>query len=409
MQFRMSAGSARGVSRFLAGWARAGVPRALSLLTLAAAAIATRPAAAAGIERLDSQCLPEEAYKEVESCPTGPTKFEVGGRRAAAFKTAPPPREKKAQKDDLAQKQAPEEMSAGQRDLRTTRLQARGRALLITEISGLERLYARTPRKSPDRAQLVRRLAEGYVELESAATRDKIKADIDADDAKKAKQKTKYDQSVKEANAAQQIVVKSRENAIKYYTRMKKDYPDYSKIDEILYYLAYEYEQAKDLERARNVYLELIEKTPNSPYVPNAYLAFGELFFVEAMGDPSKWALAESAYKEVIKYKPPQNKVYGYALYKLGYVYWNSGDYAQAIQQYKNVIEYGDKFADLPSAKLIQKSARRDILPVYAVAGKPSKAFNFFRPLSGDTGGSQEQTLQMLRDLGINYYDTGHY
>jgi TolA-binding protein len=416
MQFRKIHERARGVSRSLSSFprgekhaTRGAVPRLLSLLALAAAAFAVRPAGAAALERLSAECLPEEAYKQVETCPEGPKKFEVGQRHAAAFKSAPPPREKKAQKDNLGQKQAPEEMSAGQRDLRTTRLQARGRALLITEISGLERLYKRTPRRSPDRAQLVRRLAEGYVELESAATRDKIKADIDADDAKKAKQKGKYDTAKRESNAAQQIVVKSRENAIKYYTRMKKDYPDYSKIDEILYYLAYEYEQAKDLDRARNVYLELIDKAPNSPYVPNAYLAFGELFFTEAMGDPSKWALAESAYKEVIKYKPPQNKVYGYALYKLGYVYWNSGEYAQAIQQFKNVIEYGDKYADMPNAKLIQKSARRDIIPVYAVAGNASKAFNFFRPLSGDTGGSQDLTLQMLRDLGISYFDTGHY
>jgi tetratricopeptide (TPR) repeat protein len=409
MQFRKIDSPARGITRGLARAARVGIPQVLSVLLVAGAAFDARPAGAAALERLNAECLPEEAYKQVEACPTGPNKFEVGGRRAAAFKSAPPPREKKSQKDSLAQKQAPEEMSAGQRDLRTTRLQARGRALLITEISGLERLYKRTPRRSPDRAQLVRRLAEGYVELESAATRDKIKADIDADDAKTAKQKTKYDASKRESTAAQQIVIKSRENAIKYYTRMKKDYPDYSKIDEILYYLAYEYEQSKDLERARNVYLELIEKAPNSPYVPNAYLAFGELFFVEAMGDPSKWALAESAYKEVTKYKPPQNKVYGYALYKLGYVYWNSGEYAQAIQEFKNVIEYGDKFADMPNAKLIQKSARRDIIPVYAVAGKASKAFNFFRPLSGDSGGSQELTLQMLRDLGISYFDTGHY
>ncbi|MEY2933693.1 MAG: hypothetical protein RL033_4442 [Pseudomonadota bacterium] len=364
---------------------------------------------AAGLERISSQCLPEEAYTAIESCPAGPTKFEVNSRHSTAFKSAPPPREKKAQKDTLSQKQAPDEMSAGQRDLRTTRLQARGRQLLITEISGLERLYKQTPRQSPDRAQLVRRLAEGYVELESAATRDKIKADIDAEEAKKGKNKGKYDASVKEASTAQQIVVKSRDNAIKYYSRMKKDYPGYSKIDEILYYLAYEYEQNKDLDHARAVYLELIEKAPNSPYIPNAYLAFGELFFVEAMGDPSKWELAAQAYKEVTKFKPPQNKVFGYAQYKLGYVYWNSGDYAQAIQQFKNVIEYGDKFAELPSAKLIQKSARRDILPVYAVAGKPSKAYNFFRPLSGDSGNSQDLTLQMLRDLGISYYDTGHY
>jgi TolA-binding protein len=366
-------------------------------------------AAAAGLERLDNQCLEEAAYTQVETCPGGPDKFEVGQRRAAAFKSAPPPREAKEKKDNLEQRQASEEMSAGQRDLRTTRLQARARALLITEIQGLERLYARTSRRSPDRAQLIRRLAEGYVELESAAVRDGIKADIDADEAKKAKQKSKYDKAKSESVAAKKIVDKARDNAIKYYTRMKKDYPQYSKIDEILYYLAYEYEQKKDLTNARQVYLELIEKAPDSPYIPNAYLAFGELFFVEAMGDPSKWALAEQAYREVTKYKPPKNKVYGYAQYKLGYVFWNSGDYARAIQEFKDVIEYANQFEELPSSKQIRQAARRDLIPVYAVAGKPSQAYNFFKPLSGDAAGSQDATLEMLRSLGLAYLDTGHY
>ena len=40
-----------------------------------------------------------------------------------------------------------------------------------------------------------------------------------------------------------------------------------------------------------------------------------------------------AAYKEVIKYPPPNNKVYGYARYKLGYVHWNKGDYANALNE----------------------------------------------------------------------------
>lgn len=387
------------------------IVRALSFLAIAVApgVLAQGSARAAGLERLDNQCLEEGAYSVVEACPAGPDKFAVNERRAAAFKSAPPPREAKEKKDKLEQKQASEEMSAGQRDLRTTRLQARARALLITEISGLERLYARTSRQSPDRAQLIRRLAEAYVELESAANRDAIKSDIDAQDAQKEKNKGKYDKAKAQSSDAKKIVDKSRENAIKYYVRMKKDYPTYSKIDEILYYLAYEYEQKKDLTNARQVYLELIEKAPESPYIPNAYLAFGELFFVEAMADPSKWALAEQAYKEVIKYKPPKNKVYGYAQYKLGYVYWNSGDYARAIQEFKDVIDYANQYEDMPNAKQIRTSARRDLIPVYAVAGKPAQAYNFFRPLSGDAQGSQDATLDMLRQLGLAYLDTGHY
>ena len=104
--------------------------------------------------------------------------------------------------------------------------------------------------------------------------------------------------------------------------------PAYPRLDEVYYYLAYEYEQAGDTANARRVYLDLITKTPNSKYIPNAYLAFGELFFNEAQGDPTKWEPAKQAYQKVIAKPPPDNKVYGYAWYKLAYVFWNQGDFA---------------------------------------------------------------------------------
>jgi tetratricopeptide (TPR) repeat protein len=360
-------------------------------------------------DTMSKECVSPDAYKALETCPGGPSKFDIHQKRGAAFKSAPPPVEKKERKDDLKPQNPSEAMAAGQRDERKNRLQARARKLLITEITGLEGLYGTTRKKSPDRPQLVRRLAEGYVELESAANRDKIQAEIDADDAKKKKDKTKYDKSRGEAGKAKKVLDSARQNAIKFYNVMKKDYPNYSKIDEVLYYLAYEYEQAADLDNARKVYFELIQKAPKSKYIPNAYLAFGELFFQEAMGDPSKWALSAEAYKQVLKYPPPDNKVWGYAHYKLGYVYWNTGDYAKAIQEFKETIEFGDKYADQPNAAQLQKAARKDMIPVYAVSGKPEKAYNFFKPLSGDKGGTDEKTLNMLNDLGNSYLDTGHY
>ena len=359
--------------------------------------------------KLSNACIAEESYKAVDACPEGPKEFGGKVKHKAAFRTAPPPREVRKKKDDLAPKQASESMAAGQRDARKTRLQARSRQLLITEISGLERLFKQTKKKSKDRPQLVRRLAEGYVELGSAANRDMIESQIKADEAKQKRQRNTYDKEKREAVKAKKILQEARKKAILFYRIMKRDYPDYSKYDEILYYLAYEYEQAGELDDARKVYLELIEKTPKSKYVPNAYLAFGELFFQEAMADPSKWALAASAYQKVTEYPAPENKVWGYAQYKLAYVHWNSGDYAKAIEHFKEVIQYGDKFAKLPNADALQKAARRDIIPVYAVAGEPRKAYNFFRPLSGDTGGSTEKTVGMLNDLGLSYLDTGHY
>lgn len=359
--------------------------------------------------KLQAECVAPEAYKRAEECPAGPKEFGGKLKHKTAFKSAPPPRERKERKDDLGPKNASESMAAGQRDARETRLQARSRALLITEIQGLERLYKQTPKKSKDRPQLVRRLAEGYVELESAANRDMIESQIKAEEAKQKKQRNTYDSSRREAAKAKKILQEARKKAILFYRIMKRDYPDYSKYDEILYYLAYEYEQAGELDEARKVYLELIEKAPKSKYVPNAYLAFGELFFQEAMADPSKWQLAASAYEKVTEYPPPDNKVYGYARYKLAYVHWNNNDLGRAIDEFSEVIKYADKFPKMPNASQLQKAARRDLIPVYAVAGDPKKAYNFFRPLSGDTGGSTENTLEMLNDLGLAYMDTGHY
>ncbi len=366
---------------------------------------------AAQAQPMPNSCVAPEAEKAVSACPGGPKTFEIKQKRGAAFKSAPPPRDVKSQKD-VKPGNPDEEMSAGTRDQRTTVLKARGRALLITEIQGLERLFSRTSKTSPDRPQLIRRLAEAYVELESAANRDKVEADVKAADLKSSKSKDKVaqiNQARKASAQAKKIVEASRSKAIAYYKLMKTAYPTYSKIDEVLYYLAYEYEQAKDLKNARAVYYELIQKAPKSPYIPNAYLAFGELFFLEAQADPSAWALAEQSYRKVTEYPAPNNKVFGYAHYKLGYVYWNQGEYAKALQEFKEVINFGDKHPTLPNSKQLAKSARRDLIPVYAASGRPETAFNFFKGLSGDAGGETKLTLDMLNELGLAYLDTGYY
>src|SRR5262249_9454610 len=136
---------------------------------------------------LSAECIGKEAQTNLSTCPGGPAKFDPHQKRAVAFKSAPPPIEVKKREDDVKPVNPDELKKYADRDTRKNRLQARARALLITEISGLERLYKTTPKKSADRPQLTRRLAEAYVELESAAQRDKIAADIQAQDAIKKK------------------------------------------------------------------------------------------------------------------------------------------------------------------------------------------------------------------------------
>ncbi|MFT3771950.1 MAG: tetratricopeptide repeat protein [Minicystis sp.] len=393
----------------------------LATLRRAAAAVAlvTGAAAASPAEAADA-CISKQAQDAISACPGGSLTQSAGKKPAVSFKSAPTGVNLKKGDQQTKPGDPAASMSAAQRDERRNRLAPKVRQLLVTEIQGLESLYASTPKSSPDRPKLMRRLAEGYVELEAAAFRDKTENGMKADEAKA--KGGSPDAFRSEAEKANKILEAARAAAIKYYTALKDQYPKWCQntnandpakstgcTDEVLYYLAYEYEQGNKLDDARKVYLELIQSWPQSKFIPNAYLAFGELFFNEAQGDPSKWALAEQSYSEVIKYPAPENKVWGYAHYKLAYVYWNKGDFARAMSEFKKTIEYGVQYASLPNAEQLAVSARRDIIPIYALAGNPKRAHDFLKPLSGDAGGSTEKTFKMMDDLGQNYLDTGHY
>jgi tetratricopeptide (TPR) repeat protein len=344
-------------------------------LVLACALLFVKPLSAAGI------CIDPSVEKAFDDCPSSGPKKSVSGEHRPSFHGTVPQR-KSPSRD--ARPPSPRKLPAPERDLRKARMKARGVALLIRETRGLERLLARTPAKSPDRLSLLRRIAEDYVELETAAE----------------KQPTKK---------GKQLASAARKSAVRYYAEIAKRYPSYSKLDEVLYYLAYEHERIGDLESARKVYYELIQKTPKSRFVPNAYFAFGELFFQEAQGDPSKWELAAQAYQEAIKYPPPDNKAHGSARYKLAYVHWNRGELVEALNELKKVVEYGTQWASLPNATALARAARRDMVSVYAASGAPERAFAFFRPLSGDAGGETTRTIALLDQLGLAYLDTGHY
>jgi tetratricopeptide (TPR) repeat protein len=363
-------------------------------------------ASAADERKMSSECVSEEAYSQINSCPKGALKSEGRKRAGTSFKSKPPPPKKRATRDAK-----PGGITnfdeADFRDTRKGKIKDRARQLLMNEVTRTDGLYKRTPPNTAEHQQLTLRLAEAWSEVEQAAIRDKVVIDIQIMDAKKAKKDlTKLRREQLKAKKTEEF---ARKKSIFYYLQMVRKYKSYSKIDEVLYYLAYEYEQAGDLDKARNAYTKLVAEAPKSEYVPSAYLAFAELFFNEASADPSKWVLAENFYKQVLKSPPPKNKLFGYAHYKLGYVYWNQGYYKDALGEFKAVIKYGTTYGDVPNATQLAKSARRDIIPVYAASQRPERAYNYFKPLSGDKGGEKTKTLEMLRDLGFAYLDTGHY
>ena len=175
-------------------------------------------------------------------------------------------------------------------DVRKSTLQPRARALLVTELTGLERLLEQTSTRSPDRPQLLRRVAEDYVELRAAASRDAATL------------------SGTQAQQAEQVITSASVQAAAYYEKLLDAYPNYGKRDDVLYYLALEQGFRNDLKRVRESMFRLIKDHPTSAYVPLAYFTFGELFRLEALSDPTKAPLAIAAFKQVAKYPAPQNR-----------------------------------------------------------------------------------------------------
>src|SRR6202142_994009 len=237
------------------------------------------------------ECIGDKAKKSLETCPAGPTLSGVHGKEPQmSFHSKVEEIKKGDKKIEIGK--ADVSMIAGYRDLRTTRLKQRVLALLITEIGQLEMLLHETDLRSKDRPVLLRRLAEDYVELENAAFKEKTEAEIARDEAKGKKNNAEAGKQQAIATSRKTTMERARKAAVQYYSVLVGDYagqpsnnfpqnppPANPNLDEIYYYLAYEYEQAGDTVNARRVYLDLITKTPNSKYLTNAYLAFGELFF----------------------------------------------------------------------------------------------------------------------------------
>lgn len=265
------------------------------------------------------------------------------------------------------------------RDPRRFRLQQRSSKLVGAEVKGLEALLAATP-SGPDRPLLQRRLGDAYVELSYATEQERGGG------------------SAATAAAAQ---------AVKTYTQLLDGDPKVTWLDEVLYSLALEHERADRGDEARKAHLKLIQRFPSSPLAPLSYLAFGEFFFADGKGDPSKLPLAEQAYAEVIKYPPPANRAFAYAHYKLGLVFKEMGDHTRALSEFKKTIEAA-MAAQAPGAAQIAEAARTDLVASYSVVGIGSRAYSFFRTVSGDDPGRDDRTIVMLVQLGGEYGRAGN-
>ncbi len=197
-----------------------------------------------------------------------------------------------------------------------------------------------------------------------------------------------------------------QKQAVVLYKAIIAKHPDYPRLDEVLFFLARNLllRDRTDAE-AMKAYRALIQRFPESPYVPDAWMAFGEYYFEKAnKGDRSgNLKKALEAYRKAAEYK--ESSVYGYALYKQGWVQFNLGAYADALDLFRGVVYFGElPTSTIPADRKLAlvKEARKDYVRTWPFVGTPEAAFEDFRRVGGEAG-----AYDMLKSLADLYWTDG--
>lgn len=147
---------------------------------------------------------------------------------------------------------------------------------------------------------------------------------------------------------------RSYENSQEMFTRLITDWPDYRGIDLAYYFMAHiEWEQGNG-DKARDMAAELIRRTPESEFVPHAWLMIGEFHFEDAEADGEdrireNLLLALDAFRRAGG-EDGRNSLtdanYIRAVYSWAWSEYRLENYPGAIEIFKKVIEVVDESAE---------------------------------------------------------------
>lgn len=197
--------------------------------------------------------------------------------------------------------------------------------------------------------------------------------------------------------------------ALEQYTKIVQGYPEFERSDEVLFFLGtYLMEDGQD-RKALVAFKRLVEKHPQSKYIPDAYLAFGEYYFNNSKGKRADLEKALAAYKKAAEF--PESQVYAFALYKQGWCYFNLADYPNAKDKWKAVVLYGElagaqaleKDGNAKKTNSLAREARTDYVRAYAREGDVMLAREDFSKVASNP----EDRFAMMRTLANMYYGDG--
>ncbi len=266
------------------------------------------------------------------------------------------------------------------------------------QINYMAQLIKTAPDDDPQKPDYLFRLGELYAEKQRFLNFNARSLDQKVFEAQQAKNSGQVSSLQQKQKQYEKTAEESALKAVKSYVAASR-YPKYNRMDEVLFRLAYLLQMIKKEDQAREFFHKLIKDFPNSKYVPNAYLSFAEFYFQKGeMENAGKF------YEKVQQF--PQSSVFGFALYKQGWVQINLGNFKSALEIFVKVIQLCQNHK-IPKnqAGPLEKEAKKDLVKAYGrtPGASPDKAWDFFQRMGGD------YAPKMLESLAELYWEQGMF
>ncbi|HEX7597465.1 MAG TPA: tetratricopeptide repeat protein, partial [Polyangia bacterium] len=182
--------------------------------------------------------------------------------------------------------------------------------------------------------------------------------------------------------------------AIGVYSRLVREFPNYTRADEATFLMAHEYRELGEFDNMRETYDKLIETYPKSRYRVEAYLALGDHAF-----DANDLTKAERYYNLILA--TPSSHVHPLARYKLAWVRVNRQDCKGAVRLFEQVLRDRPKQTKEEQSLLstqkslnVVRESLVDLAYCYPDVFPDKPAVPYFRVLAAS---SQDYLLAMRR------------
>lgn len=157
--------------------------------------------------------------------------------------------------------------------------------------------------------------------------------------------------------------------AITIYQSIKDKFPKYPALDEVLFNMAFAYEQKGDADLALKNFSTIVKQFPNSPLLPETHMALGELYFMKQNYEES-----QKNYEKVQEW--PDAPIAPVALYKSAWCSYNLKNTLEAIQKMEKLLLQS---RERPLISHVRTEARRDLALFFSEVGETKNSISYFK------------------------------